>query len=127
MRYIVDSCIWIDFFAKKKHVESISSLLMDDLAFVNKIILSELLPSARMKKENDFIDSISGIEIIELAIDWDELEEIQFNCLKSGINKLGLLDIAIAQNAKQNGMGIFSTDRHMELLSRKLEIKLKAE
>jgi len=127
MKYVVDSCIWIDFFTKKKHFESVSNLLMDDLAYVNQIILSELLPSARLKKENEFIDSMSGLELVPLDIDWLEIEEIQYNCLKSGINKLGLLDIAIAQNAKQNNMGIFSTDRHMELLSRKMDVKLKTE
>ena len=127
MKYVVDSCIWIDFFTKKKHFEAVSNLLMDDLAYVNQIILSELLPSARLKKENEFIDSMSGLELVPLDIDWLEIEEIQYNCLKSGINKLGLLDIAIAQNAKQNKMGIFSTDRRMELLSRKMDVKLKTE
>ena len=127
MKYVVDSCIWIDFFTKKKHFESVSNLLIDDLAYVNQIILSELLPSARLKKENEFIDSMSGLELVPLDIDWLEIEEIQYNCLKSGINKLGLLDIAIAQNAKQNKMGIFSTDRRMELLSRKMDVKLKTE
>jgi len=53
MKYVVDSCIWIDFFTKKKHFESVSNLLIDDLAYVNQIILSELLPSARLKKENE--------------------------------------------------------------------------
>lgn len=61
---------------------------MDDLAYVNQIILSELLPSARLKKENEFIDSMSGLELVPLDIDWLEIEEIQYNCLKSGINRL---------------------------------------
>jgi len=127
MKYLVDSCIWIDYLTKKKHIESVSQLLIDNYAFVNQIILAELLPSARLKNEIDFIDSITGVELVRLDIDWAEIESIQFSCLKSGINKLGLVDIAIAQNAKQNGLGIFSTDRHMELLSMKLGLKLKTE
>jgi predicted nucleic acid-binding protein len=127
MNYIIDSCVWIDFFIKKEHFESISTLIIDDLVYTNKIILSELLPSAKKNRETELIECLSGLELVPLSIDWDEIADIQYNCLKSGINKLGLLDIAIAQNAKQNKMGIYSTDRHMELLSRKMGFKLKTE
>ena len=127
MNYIIDSCVWINFFSKKEHFESISTLIIEDLAFTNSIILSELMPSARKNKESEFIDCISGLELVPLNINWNEIAEIQYDCLKSGINKLGLLDIAIAQNAKQNNMGIYSTDRHMELLSKKMGFKLKTE
>ncbi len=127
MNYIVDSCVWIDFFIKRKHFETISNLIIDDLVYTNEIILSELLPSARKNKEAEFIECITGLELTPMSIDWEEITDIQYNCLKSGINKIGLLDIAIAQNAKQNRMGIYSTDRHMELLSRKMGFKLKTE
>jgi hypothetical protein len=68
---------------------------------------------------------LSGINVISLNIDWDEIIEIQYECIKSGINKLGLLDIAIAQNAEQNDMGIFSTNRHMILLCQKIGVAYK--
>jgi len=44
-----------------------------------------------------WIDCISALEEIPLNIDWNEIEEIQYHCIKSGMNKVGLLDIAIAQ------------------------------
>ena len=127
MNYIIDSCVWIDFFVRKMHFEEISSLLIDNVAYTNDAILSELLPSARKNKELDFIECLSGIDTLSLEIDWNEVQEIQYECLKSGINKIGLIDIVIAQNATQNEMGIFSTDRHMELLSRKMGFKLKTK
>lgn len=127
MNYIIDSCVWIDFFVKKSHFESLSALIIEDLVCTNRIILSELMPSAKKNKEIEFVECLSGLDLVPLNIDWEEIADIQYNCLKSGINKLGLLDIAIAQNAKQNNMGIYSTDRHMELLSRKMGIKLKTE
>jgi predicted nucleic acid-binding protein len=123
MSYIIDSCIWIDFFNKKLHFQTVSQLLLNDLAFVNKIILAEIIPSARIFNELDFIASISGVPVAQLAIDWDEIIEIQYQCIKKGINKLGLLDIAIAQNAQQHGMGIFSTNRHMILLCQNINIQ----
>ena len=122
MNYIIDSCVWIDYFKYKKHFQEISDLLINNLSFVNKIILAELIPSARIYKEYDFIDCLSGINSIPLDIDWDEIIDIQCECIRSGINKLGLLDIAIAQNAKQNDMGIFSSNRHMILLCQKIGI-----
>ncbi|MDR1935796.1 MAG: PIN domain-containing protein [Candidatus Accumulibacter sp.] len=127
MNYIVDSCVWIDFFREKLHFHEISGLLIDNLAATNEVILAELIPSARANNEHDFIDCISGINVASLTIDWNEIIEIQYRCVKSGIHKLGLLDIVIAQNAKQNNMGIFSTDRHMILLSEKMEINCRVE
>ncbi|MDR2898567.1 MAG: PIN domain-containing protein [Spirochaetaceae bacterium] len=117
MKYIVDSCVWIDFFAEKRHLETLSALLMDDLVYTNKAILAELLPSARMKKEYELVECLSGVNELPLSIDWDEIAEIQYKCLKAGVNKIGLVDIIIAQNAAQYNMTVFSTDRHMELLS----------
>jgi hypothetical protein len=98
---------------------------MDNTAYINKIILAELIPSARRNKEAGFIECLSGINIISLNIDWDEIMEIQFQCLISGINRLGLLDIAIAQNAKQNDVEIFSTDNHMKLLTQAMGINCR--
>jgi hypothetical protein len=56
------------------------------------------------------------MNIISLNIDWDEIIEIH-QCLLSSINRLGLLDIVITQNAKQNNVEIFSTDNHIKLLT----------
>jgi hypothetical protein len=92
MNYIIiDSCVWIDYFRNKINFKEISQLLIDNLALTNKIILSELIPSAMTNKEYDFIDYLSGIDIVPLDIDWDEIIGIQYQCIKTGINKLGLL------------------------------------
>ena len=127
MRYIVDSCIWIDFFSHKRHFKTLSVLLTENCAFVNKVILAELLPLAKLRNEIVFIECLSGIEVIPLDIDWEEVEEIQIRCIKAGVNKLGLLDIVIVQNAKQNNMGIFSNDKHIIALGKLFGIKVKTE
>jgi predicted nucleic acid-binding protein len=127
MNYIVDSNIWIEFFNRKNFFESVSELLENNTAFINKIILAELLPSARLKNEKDFIECLSGIEVIDLNIDWNEIIEIQFQSIKNGINKLGLLDIVIAQNAKQNNLGLFTINRHMILLCQLIGVECKTK
>jgi predicted nucleic acid-binding protein len=122
MSYVIDSCVWIDYFRKKSNFRAITQLLIDNQVVTNKVILSELIPSAMANKEYDFIDCLSGIDVLPLSIDWDEIIEIQYQCIKTGINKLGLLDIVIAQNAKQNNLELFSTDKHMITLSKKIGI-----
>ena len=116
MDYIIDRNIWIEFFNKKKYFESVSDLLNNNEVYINQIILAELIPSARAKNEKEFIECLYGIELLELNIDWDEIIEIQYYCIRNGINKLGLVDIIIAQNAKQNNVGVFTMNRHMVLL-----------
>jgi predicted nucleic acid-binding protein len=127
VNYIVDSNIWIEFFNRKNFFEPVSELLDNNTVFINKIILAELLPSAKLKNEKDFIECLSGIEVIDLNIDWDEIIEIQFQSIKNGINKLGLLDIVIAQNAKQNKLGLFTINRHMILLCQLIGVECKTE
>jgi predicted nucleic acid-binding protein len=117
MNYIIDSNIWIEFFNKKNFFTLVSKLLMNNNVFINKIILAELIPSSRAKKELKFIECLSCLNVVELNINWDEIIEIQYQCIKKGINKLGLLDIVIAQNAKQNNLGIFTINRHMVLFA----------
>ena len=124
MSYIIDSCAWIDFFGHKKHFNTISRFLTDDLARTNQIILAELTPVAKVNKELKLISCLSGIKVVPLTINWEEIIDVQVMCLKSGMNKVGLLDIAIVQNAKQNKLGIFSTDKHIRFLSRKMGVTL---
>ena len=125
MEYIVDSNIWIEFFNKKNYFAPVSDLLINNEVYINKIILAELIPSARTKNEKEFIECLYGIELLELNIDWDEIIEIQYYCIKNGINKLGLMDIIIAQNAKQNNVGIFTINRHMVLLCSLIGVKYR--
>ena len=100
-------------------------MLLNNEVYINKIILAELIPSAKSHNEKEFIECLYGIELLELNINWDEIIEIQYNCIKKGINKLGLLDIVIAQNARQNNVGIFTIYRHMILLCSLTGIKCR--
>jgi len=78
-----------------------------------------------LNKEEELIECLYGIELLELDINWDEIIEIQHNCMKKGINKLGLLDIVIVQNARQNNVGVFTINRHMILLCNLIGIECK--
>jgi predicted nucleic acid-binding protein len=125
MNFVIDSNIWIEFFNRKNHFDAVSQMLLQDCVYINKIILAELIPQALVRRELEFVECLSGIELLELDIDWNEIVEIQVRCIKAGINKLGLLDIAIAQNARQNGAGIFTIDKNMVLLCDRLGVRCR--
>jgi predicted nucleic acid-binding protein len=50
--------------------------------------------------------------------------EFQFQCLKNGLNAIGIPDLIIAQNAKQNHCTIYTFDRHFELMKDILKLQL---
>jgi len=125
--YIADSCVWIDFFKNDRHYETIINMIKNDNLYMNNIVLAETIPSSKKRNEIKTIQTLSLIKKVPLSIDWDEVSEIKYLCIKNGINDIGLLDIAIAQNAKQNNMGVFSTDKHFKLLQKVYDFELKEQ
>ena len=125
--YIADSCVWIDFFKNDRHYETIINLIKNDNLYMNGIVLAETIPSSKKRNEIKTIQTLSLIKKVPLSIDWDEISDIKYLSIKNGINDIGLLDIAIAQNAKQNNMGIFSTDKHFKLLQKIYDFELKEQ
>jgi predicted nucleic acid-binding protein len=59
-----------------------------------------------------------------LAIDWDQIIEFQYRCLRNGLNGIGIPDLMLAQNAKQHNCEIYSLDNHFELMKDILKLKL---
>ena len=52
-----------------------------------------------------------------LTIDWEDLIQMQVECLRHGINKVGIPDLMIAQHAIQNHLELYSRDRHFKLIA----------
>ena len=61
---------------------------------------------------------------MEMYIKWDQIIEYQFECLRNGLNGVGIPDLIIAQNAGQNHCEIYSLDNHFKLLEDVIKIKL---
>lgn len=49
---------------------------------------------------------------------------MQTENLQNGINKVGLADLMIAQNAMQNEIPLFSGDRHFQLMAAVMPLPL---
>jgi len=113
MEVLVDTSIWIDYFRGGDNAEDLNALIDEDLVVTNDIILAELLPYLKIKRKS-----------IPLNIYWDEIIESQVKCLKAGANGIGIPDLIIAQNAKQNNCNVYSLDKHFRLLKQVLKVKL---
>ena len=124
MEILVDTSIWIDYFRGGDNSSSMDALLDENILVTNEIILAELIPYLKIRKQAEVIKLLYEINQIPLRIDWEEIIGFQVKCLKSGANGVGIPDLIIAQNAKENNCKIYSLDKHFQLLNKVLKVKL---
>ncbi len=117
MSVLVDSSVWIDYFRGSEKAAALDLLIEEDLLAVNDLVLAELVPYLRIKRQRKLLSLLHAVERIPLAIDWGDLVEMQVKCIRSGINKVGIPDLIIAQNAIQNNQTLFSLDKHFGLIA----------
>jgi predicted nucleic acid-binding protein len=115
MRVLVDTSVWIDYFKSGVDSTEVDKLIENNVVYTNDLILTELIPYLRLKNQISIINIIKEISVFPLFIDWLEIQDFQFKCLKSGLNGIGIPDLIIAQNAKQNNGYIFTFDKHFNL------------
>jgi predicted nucleic acid-binding protein len=114
---LVDSSVWIEYFKGNEKALPLSTLLDLNTICVNDLILSELLPSINHKKENVLKELLLTITKVPLNVNWNTIIYMQTQNLKNGINKVGIADLIIAQNAIDNDLELFTLDRHFDLMS----------
>lgn len=126
MDVLVDTSIWIDYFRNSNNSTELDLLIDENLIVTNHIILAELIPYLKIKKQVKVIKLLQEVNRVPLGIHWEEIIEFQVKCLKSGANGVGVPDLIIAQNAMQNNCKIYSLDKHFQLLNHVLKIDLYA-
>ena len=124
MPVLVDTSIWIEYFRTGNNSAKLDFLIDENLIVINDLILAELVPSLRVRNQRKIIKLLNDINKLELSINWDQLIEFQFKCLKNGLNGIGIPDLIVAQNAKQNHCEIYSLDSHFKLLKDILKLQL---
>jgi len=123
---LVDTSVWIDFFRAGEHSKDLDYLIDENIIVMNDIILAELVPYLKMKKQAKIIQLLHEIKRVPLNIHWQEIIDFQVACLKSGANGVGIPDLIIAQNAIQHDYKVYSLDKHFGLLNRILNVHLYA-
>ncbi|NOZ10354.1 MAG: PIN domain-containing protein [Gammaproteobacteria bacterium] len=124
MGVLVDTSVWIDYFKGGDDSTGLGALIDENLVVTNDIILAELVPYLKVKKQVVVIKLLQEINRLPMQIDWDEIVAFQIRCLKAGANGVGIPDLIIAQNAKANNCKIYSLDKHFRLLKQVIKVKL---
>ncbi len=124
MSVLVDTSIWIEYFRSGNNSEKLDFLIDENLIVINDLILAELVPSLEVRGQRKLINLLQTITKLELTIDWKQIVRFQFQCLKNGLNGIGIPDLILVQNAKQNGCKIYSLDNHFRLMKDILEFRL---
>ena len=124
MSVLVDTSIWIEYFRTGNNSAKLDFLIDENLLVINDLILAELVPSLRVRSQRRIVRLLYSIERLELFINWDQIIEFQFKCLKNGLNGIGIPDLIVAQNAKQNDCEIYSLDSHFKLMKDILRLQL---
>jgi len=124
MPVLVDTSIWIEYFRTGNSSEKLNFFIDENIIVINDLILAELIPSLRVHNQLKIIELLQNVNKLELSINWDQIMEFQFKCLKSGLNGIGIPDLIIAQNAKKNHCTIYTFDRHFKLMKDVLKLQI---
>jgi hypothetical protein len=124
MSILVDTSIWVEYFRSGNNTEKLDFLIDENLIVINDLILAELVPFLKFRNQRKIINLLNSINKLKLSINWNQIIDFQFKCLKNGLNGIGIPDLIVAQNAKQNRCEIYSLDSHFRLMKDILEFQL---
>lgn len=121
---LVDTSVWIEYFKGTGRAAVLNELINNNALCINNLVLAELIPSINLKKESKLKRLLLTVNQIDIEIDWDEIIDMQTKNLLNGINKVGIPDLIIAQNAINNNLFLFSFDKHFSLMSDLFGLKM---
>ncbi|MCD6152123.1 MAG: PIN domain-containing protein [Deltaproteobacteria bacterium] len=124
MSVLIDTSVWVEYFRNSNNCEPLEVLIDENLVATNDLVLAEIIPYLKIRKQRTIIKLLSSINNLSMAINWDQIMDFQYECLKNGINGIGIPDLIIAQNAKQNNCPIYSLDKHFIALKNVVNIEL---
>jgi len=125
MSVLVDTSVWGEYFRIGNNSEKLDFLIDENLIVTNDLILAELIPFLKIRKQRKLTNLLLNINRLNLSINWGQIIEYKYKCLKNGLNGVGIPDLIIAQNAKQNNCEIYSLDNHFSLMKDILTLKMQ--
>jgi len=125
MSVLVDTSIWIEYFRDGNNFEKLDFLIDENLVVTNDLIFAELIPFLKIKNQRKLINLLYKINKLEIVVNWEQIIDYQYKCLIKDLNGIGIPDLIIVQNAKQNHCSIYSLDNHFNLMENILKIKLE--
>ena len=107
MSVLVDTSIWVDYLRSGNFAEKLDYFIDENLIVTNDLILAELVPFLKIRNQKKLISLLRNIRRLDLFINWNQIIDYHYKCLKNGINAVGIPDLILAQNAIQNDCEIF--------------------
>ncbi len=121
---LVDSSVWIEYFRGNDITLPLNKLIENNSICINDLVLAELVPSIIQKGEEKLVELLNTITKVDLVIVWNGIIAMQIKNLKSGINRVGINDLVIAQNVMEHGLELYTLDKHFFLMSEIHQIQL---
>jgi predicted nucleic acid-binding protein len=115
---LIDTSVWISFFKGEARARHLHELIQTNRIRTNELILAELLPALRARREKRLVSLLLEVGVNVLIIDWNGIMDMQTTNLRNGINNVGMSDMIILQNAIQHGTPLFSFDKHFLLMKK---------
>lgn len=117
---LIDTCIWVPFFNRPQSAEkrAVDQLLDDDRAALVGPIVAEVLMGFRRDAQADWVASLlRGARYISASWDDWRMAAALGRQLAARGQVLPLSDLVIAAVALQNGMAVYSSDPHFDLIA----------
>jgi predicted nucleic acid-binding protein len=111
---LVDTTIWVNYFRDNENAEILAQLFEDERVVINDVILTELLPAMNLYAKKVLIEKMRALECLPVFVNWEGLVGLQTQCLKHGVNGVGLPDLMIVQTALEYKLPIWSVDKHFK-------------
>ena len=124
MNILVDSSVWNDYFRSGKNSGILDRFIDQNVICINDLILAELIPFLKIKRQTRVIKLLKDISKIPINIDWNNIIDYQTICLQNGINKVGIPDLIILDNIIQNDLMLFSLDKHFDLIHKHINFEI---
>ena len=124
MKILIDSSVWIDYFRSGAHTAKLDTYIDQNLLCTNHLILAELIPFLKVKKQFKVIKLLESLTIITLNINWDKIINLQSTCIQKGINKVGIPDLIILDNVIQNDLVLYTLDKHFKQINKHISFEM---
>lgn len=124
MKILIDSSIWIDYFRSGAQTSKLDTYIDQNLVCTNHLILAELIPFLKVKKQFKVIKLLGTLTNIKLNVNWDNIINIQTTCIRKGINKVGIPDLIILDNVIQNDLVLYTLDKHFKHINKYISFEM---
>lgn len=123
-KVLIDTSIWVNYFRNNDNADILTRLFEDDRVVINDVILAELIPAMNVHAKKTLIEKMHALECLPVFVNWEGIIGLQTQCLKYGLNGVGLPDLMIIQTALEYKIPIYSTDKHFTIAQPALKFDL---